>query len=223
MYVTPPMRNDPRPAGGPPWWLVIGPGLAALIGLFLLTVIYRFDGVSALQADLGMSSQSLLLIGLVAYLVAAVLAFPAGLLLGARFPTSVTVPAICLMLLGVLLVAFVPDSGLLLVGRVLNGLGAGAALGVTAALIRRLRTGRAAAAGVTAGLGVLALVIAPFLGGLISDALSFRIVYLIAALFVFVALVAAAVTGIVTLMSAKPPAPPMPHGVPYPPQGPPPA
>ncbi|MFE0025049.1 MFS transporter [Amycolatopsis sp. NPDC059021] len=222
MYVTPSTPSDPRPAAGPPWWLVIGPGFAALIGLFLLTVIYPVDGRSALQLDLALSDQSLLLSGLVAYLVAAAIAFPAGLLLGARFPTSVTVPAICLMLLGVLLVAFVPDSGLLLLGRVLNGLGAGAAIGVTATLIRRLRTGRVAAAATTAGLGVLALVIAPFLGGLVSEALSFRLVYLIAALFTFVALIAAGVTGVVTLMSAKPPVQPMPPGMPYPPPGPPP-
>jgi MFS family permease len=221
MYVTPPMQSDPRPAAGPSWWLVIGPGFAALIGLFLLTVIYRVDGRSVLQVELGLSNQSLLLSGLVAYLVAAAIAFPAGLLLGARFPTSVTVPAICLMLLGVLLVAFAPNSGLLLVGRVLNGLGAGAAIGVTAALIRWLRTGRGVAAAVTAGLGVLAVVIAPLLGGLISDAFSFRLVYLIAALFVFVALIVAAVIGIVALVAAKPPAQPMPYGVPYPPQGPP--
>lgn len=210
-------QHEPRPPAGHPWWLVIGPGLAALIGLFLLTVIYRFDGHSALQIELGMSSQSLLLIGVVAYLVAAAIAFPAGLLLGGRLPTSVSVAALCSMLLGVLLVAFVPGSGLLLAGRVLDGLGAGAAIGVTAALIRRLRTGRGAAAATAAGLGVLALLIAPFLGGLLSDAFSFRLVYLVAALFVFVALIVTGVIGIVALTKAKPSVRPMP----YPPQGPP--
>ncbi|ONF67461.1 MFS transporter [Amycolatopsis keratiniphila] len=202
MYVPTPTQHDPRPTGQP-WWLVIGPGFAALIGLFLLTVIYRFDGESPLRIDLGMSSQALLLNGLVSYLVAAAIAFPAGLLLSARFPTSVTVPALVLMLMGVLLVAFVPGSGLLLVGRVLNGLGAGAVLGVTVALIRRLRTGRGIAAGVAAGLGVLALAIAPVLGGLLSDATGFRVVFVVAALFVFVALVVAGVIGIVTLAKPK--------------------
>ncbi|OLZ46625.1 MFS transporter [Amycolatopsis keratiniphila] len=203
MYVPTPTQHDPRPTGQP-WWLVIGPGFAALIGLFLLTVIYRFDGESPLRIDLGISSQALLLNGLVSYLIAAAIAFPAGLLLGARFPTSVTVPALVLMLMGVLLVAFVPGSGLLLVGRVLNGLGAGAVLGVTVALIRRLRTGRGIAAGVAVGLGVLALAIAPVLGGLLSDATGFRVVYVVAALFVLVALVVAGVLGIVTLAKPKP-------------------
>jgi MFS family permease len=221
MYVTPPRQSNPRPAAGPRWWLLIGPGIAALVGLFLLTVIYRFDGRSLLQVDLGLSSQSLLLSGLVSYLVAAAIALPAGLLLGARFPTSVTVPATCLMLLGVLLVAFAPSGALLMIGRALNGLGAGAAIGVIAALIWSLRAGRGATAGATAGLGLLALGIAPLLGALLSDAFSFRLVYLIGALFVFVALIVTAVAGIVSLMAAKPPAQPMPYGMPYPQQGPP--
>ncbi|WP_083255008.1 MFS transporter [Amycolatopsis orientalis] len=199
MYVPTPTERDPHPQAGQPWWLIIGPGFAALIGLFLLTVVYRFDGLSALQVELHMSSQALLLSGLVAYLVAAAIAFPAGLLLGARFPTSLTVAGLGLMLLGVLAVAFVPNSALLVVGRVLTGLGAGAAIGVTAALIRRLPTGRGLAAGVTGGLGVLAMVIAPFLGSLLSDALSFRLVYVVAALFVFAALVVTGVIGIVAL------------------------
>ncbi|WP_414940645.1 MFS transporter [Amycolatopsis sp. cmx-11-51] len=215
MYV--PTQRDPHPTAGPPWWLLIGPGFAALIGLFLLTVIYRFDGRATLQIELGMSNQALLLSGLVAYLVAAAIAFPAGLLLGARFPTAVTVPAICSMLLGVVLVAFTPEGVLFLVARVLNGLGAGAVIGVTIALLRRLRTGRGAAAGVTAGLGVLALAIAPVLGGLLSDAVGFRVVYLVAAVFVFAALVVAGVIGIVAVMKTKPPA----QSMPYPPQGPP--
>ncbi|MFJ8914815.1 MFS transporter [Amycolatopsis sp. NPDC102389] len=209
MYVPTPTHPDQQPTAGQPWWLVIGPGFAALIGLFLLTVIYRFDGESALRIDLAMSSQSLLLNGVVSYVVAAALAFPAGLLLGGRFPTAVTVPAIALMLLGVLVVAFVPSSGLLLVGRVLNGLGAGAVLGVTVALIRQLQAGRGVAAGLTAGLGVLALVIAPVLGGLLSDVIGFRVVYVVAALFVVVALVVAGVLGIVALTKAKAPARPM--------------
>ncbi|MBB5856056.1 MFS transporter [Amycolatopsis umgeniensis] len=211
MYVPPSTQRAPQPTAGSPWWLVIGPAFAALIGLFLVTVIYRFDGESALQLDLGMSSQSLLLNGLVSYLVAAAIAFPAGLLLGARFPTAVTVPAIFSMLLGVVLIAFVPNIGLLLVGRVLTGLGAGAVLGVTIALIRRLQAGRGAAAGITAGLGVLALALAPVLGGLLSDATGFRVVFVVATLFVFVALVVAGILGIVAATKAKPPVPPMPY------------
>ena len=220
MYVTPPMPNDPR-LSARPRWLVIGPGFAALLGLALLTVIYRFDGRSALQMDLHLSAQSMLLTGLVAYLVPLLIGFPGGLALGGRFPTGVSVPAIGLMLLGVLAVAFTPNVLVLLVGRVLGGLGAGAVLGVTVALIRQLGAGRGAAAGATAVLGVLALVIAPFLGALVTDAIGFRMVYMAAAVAVFFALVLAGIIGAVALASAKPAAQPMAYGMPYPPQGPP--
>src|SRR5207302_6573480 len=117
MYVTPPTPHVTRPVAAPAWWQVSGPGFAALIGLFMLTVIYRFDGMSQIQRALGLSSQSLLLIGLVTYLVGAALTVPVGLLLGARFPTAVAIPAICFLLFGVLLIAFADAGGLLMAGR----------------------------------------------------------------------------------------------------------
>ncbi|NBH11975.1 MFS transporter, partial [Amycolatopsis sp. SID8362] len=201
MYVTPP--NATRPVAAPVWWQVLGPGFTALIGLFMLTVIYRFDGESEIQRALGLSSMALLLVGLVAYLAGVVLGAIPGLLLGARFPTAVAVPATCFLVLGVLLVAFAPAGGLLTAGRVLSGLGTGAAAGTTVALIVKLREGRGAVAGVTAGLAVLALLLGPVIGQLISEAVGFRPVHLIAAPFLLIALVVNAVLGIVRLTAAK--------------------
>ncbi|MBN6041206.1 MFS transporter [Amycolatopsis sp. 195334CR] len=215
MSVTPPLPHVTRPVAAPAWWQVSGPGLVALIGLFMLTVIYRFDGMSAIQLDLGLSGQSMLMIGLVAYLVAAALAVPAGLLLGARFPTAVAVAAGCFLLLGVALAAFANAGGLLMVGRVLSGLGTGAAAGATVALIMKLRGRRGLVAGVTGGLAVLALVLAPVIGQLISEAVGFRVIQLVAIPFVLIALVVNGVIGIVGLTSAKRQAPP----APYPPTG----
>jgi len=225
MYLTPPSQSAPQIAAKPPW-LVVGPGLAALVGLFMLTVVYRFDGRTAMQANLHLSNQAMLLTGLVAYVVPLALAFPAGMVLGGRMPTAMAVPAIVLMLLGTLAVAFTPNGLVLLVGRVLGGLGAGEALGVTVALIRGLRTGRGAAAGTLAGLGVLMLAIAPFVGGALSDSLNFRVTYLIGAVVLFLVLIVTAVLGIVSVSSAKPAVPPMspmqpmPYGAGYPPPGP---
>lgn len=56
MYVTP----QPLPAARP-WWLVLGPGFAALIGLFLLTVVGRFGGALAAEVrrTLHLSSRQL--------------------------------------------------------------------------------------------------------------------------------------------------------------------
>lgn len=136
MYVTPSTPSVTRPVATPVWWQVFGPGVTALMGLFMLTVIYRFDGMSDVQRALGLSNLSLLLVGLVPYLVGAVLTVPAGLLLGARFPTAVAIPATCFLLLGVLLAPFSSAAGLLMAGRALAGLGMGAAAGATAALPR---------------------------------------------------------------------------------------
>ncbi|WP_439379590.1 MFS transporter [Amycolatopsis lexingtonensis] len=212
MYVTPPSPNVTRPAAAPVWWQALGPGFTALIGLFMLTVIYRFDGRSEIQLDLGLSSGSLLLIGLVAYLAGAALGAVPGLLLGARFPTAVAVPATCFLILGVLLAAFADAGGLLMVGRALAGLGTGAAAGTTVALILKLRERRGALAGVTAALAVLALVLGPLIGQLLSEATGFRVVQLAAVPFLLIALVVNAVLGIVRLTTAK-------RAVAYPPAG----
>ncbi|WP_410638463.1 MFS transporter [Amycolatopsis sp. lyj-346] len=217
MHVTPPPPHVTRPVVEPVWWQVFGPGFAALVGLFMLTVVHRFDGRSALQLDLGLSGQSVLLIVLLPYLVATALAVPVGLLLGARFPTAVTVPAIGFLFLGVLLTAFTPGSGLLLAGRALSGLGTGAAAGAAVALILKLRAGRGVVAGVAAASGALALLLAPVVGRLISDALGFRVSQLAAIPFLLVALIVSAVLGLVKLTAANRRVPP--HGVPYPPAG----
>ncbi|MEV0083900.1 MFS transporter [Saccharopolyspora sp. NPDC050642] len=220
MSVMPPERNHARPNDDHPWWTLIGPGLAAIIGLFMLTALYRTDLTAPIQMDLGLSGLELLMEGVVAYLIAAVIAFPLGFLLGARFLTAVTLPAIGVMLIGALLIAFAGGAGMFLVGRVLGGLGAGAAAGVTTALVRGIRHQRSIAAAVVAALGVLAAVVAPFVNQLISDALSFRLTYLAAVPFSFAALIAGAVSGIVLFVVARRPAQPGPHGMPYPSPGP---
>jgi MFS family permease len=219
MYVTPPPPHVTRPVAAPAWWQVLGPGFAALIGLFMLTAIYRLDGMSEIQRALGLSSQSLLLVGLVSYLVGTALAVPAGLLLGARFPTAVGVCAVGLLLVGVALAAFTPGAGVLMAGRALSGLGTGAAGGATVALILKLRERRGHAAGLTGALAVVALAVAPVIGQLISEAVGFRPVQLAAIPFLLVALVVNAVIGFVKLTTAKRPVPPAPNDMPYPPAG----
>jgi MFS family permease len=212
MYVTPPPPHVTRPTAAPAWWQVSGPGFAALIGLFMLTVIYRFDGMSEIQRELGLSGQSLLLIGWVSYLAGAALAAPVGLLLGARFPTTVTVLGLGALFLGVLLAAFANAGGILMAGRVFAGLGTGAAAGTTVALIRKLRERRGVVAGLTAALAGLALLLGPVVGQLITEAMSFRITQLAAIPFLLIALIANAVVGLVKLTSAKRPVPPVPNG-----------
>jgi MFS family permease len=220
MPVIPPERNDALSNDGYPWWTLIGPGLATVISLFMLTAPYRTDWISPIQMDLGLSGQEFLMQGIVAYLIAAAIAFPLGFLLGARFLTAVILPAIGVMLIGVLLIAFAGGGGMLLVGRVLSGLGAGAAIGVTTVLVRGIKGRRSIAVATVAALGALAVVVAPFVNQVISEATSFRLMYLAAVPLLFAALIASAISGIVQFVAAKRPAQPGPYGTPYPSPGP---
>ncbi|WP_225726891.1 MULTISPECIES: MFS transporter [unclassified Nocardia] len=212
MYVMPPQRIDPRPSAG----TLIGPGFAMMIGLAMLTVVYRFDGRSLIQFELGITAQAVLLICVVAYLVAALPAVAIGVLLGGRFPRAVTLPAIGLMLVGAVLTGFMLNGVMLLAGRVLCGLGTGAAVGVVAALTFRLGSRRGLAAAAVAALAIVSAVLAPVVGQLISNVASFRLVYLVAAPLLLIALIATAVTGKASRTSAGPP---LPYAMPYPPQG----
>ncbi|MCI2419566.1 MFS transporter [Saccharopolyspora sp. K220] len=220
MPVAPPERNDAPSNEGHPWWTLIGPGFAAIIGLFMLTAVYRADLISPVQMGLGLSGPEFLMMGIVAYLIAAAIAFPLGFRLGVRFLMAVTLPAIGVMFIGVLLIAFSGGAGMFLVGRVLTGLGAGAAIGATTALVRGIKEQRNIVAAVVAALGVLAVVVAPFINQVISGALSFRWTFLAAVPFLFAALIASAVIGIVQFVVAKRPAQPGPYGMPYPSPGP---
>lgn len=217
MYVTPPQLTGTRPNGDRAAWMLIGPGFAAIIGMAMLTAVYRTDGKSMIQFELHLSSQAVLLTCIVAYLVAAIPAVGLGLALGARFPTSVTLPAIGVMLIGAAVTALASGSVMLLVGRVLGGLGAGATAGVMTGLVLRLEGRRGIAAAAVAVVGVLAAVIAPVIDQQIADATSFRLAYLVAVPFLLVALIVSAVSAIA---SGKRHAPAAPHGGPYPSQGP---
>ncbi|WP_227833729.1 MFS transporter [Nocardia macrotermitis] len=214
MYVMPSQQTEARPNGDGGGRRLVGPGFAAVIGVGLLTSVYRFDGTSMVQYIFNMSGQAVLLTCVVAYLVAAVLTGALGFVFGARFPTAVTLSAIVVMLIGTALTALSPNAAVLLVGRVVGGLGAGAVIGVVAALLRRLGDRRGTA--VAAALGILTALIAPGVGQLISEVTGFRVVYLVAVPFLLIALILTAVSG----SSAKRPTQPILNGMPYPPQGP---
>ncbi|GAB2665110.1 hypothetical protein [Nocardia goodfellowii] len=214
MAMLPPRQNPALSIGNYPAWTLLGPGLATVVGLAMWTGVYRIDGSSPIQVEFGMSGPVFFLIGFVAYLIAAALAFSLGYLLGGRALTAVSISAAGVMLLGVVLVVLGGGSGILLVGRVLGGLGAGAAAGVTTALVRSLRSRRDLAA-VAAAAGIVALVIAPIINQLISDAFSFRLAYLTATPLLVAALLASVISGIALAASNRP----GPNSAPYPPPG----
>ncbi|GGL39942.1 MFS transporter [Nocardia jinanensis] len=178
--------------------------------------MYEAGRLSHMMMDTGLLPREFLLMGVIPYLLAAALTFALGFLLGGRFPTALLIPALIVMIIGVLLTSFASGSAMLLVGRAISGLGAGVAVGVAVAVVRRVKAPRAVAATAVAALGVLAAVAAPFVTRALSEATSFRIAYLATVLFLFVALLASAVSGIARAVTAGRPTQPGPYGMPYP-------
>ncbi|WP_106249813.1 MFS transporter [Allonocardiopsis opalescens] len=194
--------------------------MTTIIGAFLVTAVYGTEQMPRMQLELLLSGQQFLLQGVVAYVVAAAVALPVGFLLGARFPTAVTVAAVVLMAIGVLLTAFAAGGGMMTVGRVLTGLGAGAAAGVIGALARRIGRWGAVAAMVVVAFGLLSIVAAPFVSQMFSDAFGFRTTFFAAIPLLLAALLATAISALVSYALAPRPARPGPYGMPNPPQGP---
>ncbi|MWA03590.1 MFS transporter [Actinomadura sp. LD22] len=212
--------------------------------MFLLTAVYGTDSFSPMQRALYLPGHALLMKAVVPYLIAAAVALPAGVLLGARHPAAVTIPAVSVSAIGGLLVAFTESAGVLSAGRVLGGLGTGASLGVTVALLLRFDRRRGPASAAMALLGALALIAAPPVNQAVSEAISFRWTFLLAEPLLAVALAAGIISGIVLITrrrtarpnpygiafpppyqppypSPYPPPPPPPYQQPYPPSGPP--
>ncbi|WP_460917131.1 MFS transporter [Plantactinospora veratri] len=177
------------------------------MGAFMLAVIIGPAWI-AIQRDMDLPASVPLWI-FVAYLLPAVLAVPVGALVGRRWPTAVTLPAIVLLTSGSLLTALAPGSGPLLVGRAVTGFGAALAWGVTAALVARVRARRAWTVPLVAGAVVVGLALGPVAGALLGQTLGWRWPVMLAVPFGAAALLATAVSGIVVLVRhASPPAQP---------------
>ncbi|MFD4402204.1 hypothetical protein ACFWPH_05505 [Nocardia sp. NPDC058499] len=216
MAAIPPTGNHAVSEAGLPWWMLIGPGIATITSLFLLTSVYEYGRPSHVMIEFGLMPREFLLMVIVSYLVAAAMTFAVGFLLGGRSPIASVLPALGVTVAGVLLTSFASGGAMLLAGRAISGLGAGVALGVTVAVLRRVQGPRAVAATVVAVLGVLAAVAAPFVNSAISEMLSFRLAHLTTVLFLFAAIFAGAVSGIARTAGAGRTARPAPYGMPYP-------
>ncbi|MEO3873736.1 hypothetical protein ABGB18_33410 [Nonomuraea sp. B12E4] len=202
---------------------MIGPGIAALTGLYLLTMPFGAAARISLQMDLQMSDQTVLLSTLIAYLVSAAVGGALGFSLGGRLLTTVSLSAVALMIIGVLLDTLAADAGMYLAGRVVSGLGAGGVVGVTVAVARRQGRQRGAVVAVLAGLGALSLILGPFVNDWLTRSLAWRLGYVITLLPLIAGMIAAAVCGFLLLLTRRPAQPLAPAGMPYPPAGPPPA
>ncbi len=153
---------------------LIGPALGGLAGLYLLTLAAGPRWTSTVRMDLHLTTPQLVGV-FAAYLVAALATAPAGVILGRRSPKAVAATAVVLMLLGALLDALTPSYGVLLTGRILSGLGAGALVADAVVIGLRERSQRA----YLIGLGALAVVLGPVLGGVVTTAITWRWTFLL--------------------------------------------
>ncbi|WP_433430673.1 MFS transporter [Nonomuraea sp. CA-141351] len=218
MHDHQPQWHAALPGGEQPAWALIGPGIAALTGLYLLSAPLGPMLRISVQSSLHLSGQAVLLTTLAAYLAGAAAGGALGVSLGGRFLMTVGMSAIVFMIIGVLLDALAANAGMLLTGHVLSGLGAGGAAGATAAFARRTGPRRGTVFAILAALGVLALILGPFISQWLTGALGWRWGYLIAVVPLVAALIAAAVSGLVLLLTRRP-AQPHSAGMPYPPAG----
>lgn len=216
MAALPPTGNRLSSEADLPWWMLIGPGIGTITGLFMLTSVYEPGRLSHMMVEFGLLPRDFLLMGVLPYLIAAAVTFALGFLLGGRFPAALVLPALGVMVVGVLLTSFATGGAMLLAGRAISGLGAGVAVGVTVAVVRRIQGQRSAAATVVAVLGVLAAVAAPFVNRAISEMLSFRLAHLATVLFLLAAILAGAVTAMARAAGAGRNARPAPYRMPYP-------
>lgn len=173
----PPSAVPDRPAPRPLWTLA-GAVPGAWLAAFLFAVLTGPE-LTATRMVFGLSAaQSLMLPGL--YVIAAVVGLPLGVLLGQRWPDAVATPAVFLMVPGLAISAFAMGYGMIAIGRVITGLGAGVVIGVAATLIVRTAPAQRTVVAVVAA---AAMVVAAVLGWLISDLLThgttFRMVFLL--------------------------------------------
>lgn len=196
--------------------MVIGPCLGAMTACYLLTLALAPGWFVMIQRDMLLTS--LLSWGVTGvYLIAAAVTVPVGVLLGGRFPTAISATAIVFVAIGLPLTSYAPGSTLVLMGRGVSGLGAGALVGAAVAIAMRTRPQRGAAIGSVAGLCGLSLLLGFALGGPLASTLSWRLSLLAAILPLAAALTATVTTGIIAIAKAQPPQAP-----PHPPYGPPP-
>lgn len=190
---------SPPPARTPGGSELIGPGLGSLAGLYLLALAIG-PWTNDARAALGLATLAVLLVS-IAYLVAGALTAPVGVVLGRRYPNAVAATSAGLVLVGSVLDSLAPNYGLLLVGRIVSGLGAGALVAEAVVLVLRAGLQRTHMIGLTAGLGALAVVLGLILGGVVATMVGWRFAFLISLPPLFLALLASIISGIVAVTS----------------------
>lgn len=183
-----------------PMWVICGPGSAALAGAFLFTADIGRTG-STVLAELG-SPESSRVVWFAGCLVAGAVGLGVGVL-ARRFPTVVAVGAIFAMVIGAVAMGFASNGNLYLVGKVVAGLGVGAAWGVSVFVALSTGERKRMAIALLAGLGVVSAIAGPLVTGAITTLFSWRVGYLAVILVLGMTLIVTAVIGVVRYLAPK--------------------
>jgi MFS family permease len=178
-----------------PLWSLAGPTLGAVLAAGLITAPIGPWG-STIQRELGHSTATMAVAVVAPYLAATAAMAAPGYLLGRRWPTAAGVPALLLMILGSLVCSFAPGTAPMAVGWVVLGLGAGTVIGVLLALSGQLDRWRSQARlvlGVALG---AALLLGPVVSGVLTQAMTWRLVLLVDLPVAGLALVVTAASGV---------------------------
>ncbi|TDB94212.1 hypothetical protein E1266_17690 [Actinomadura sp. 7K534] len=174
---APPQRQGPmasRPTAGVE---AIGPALGAFVALYLLTAPFGLVATGGYRGILGHGTVTPILSELFGYLLPAALAAPLGARFGRRFPNRAAAVALGLILIGATLAFLTPSYMLIMVGRVVSGLGAGTLAALPA--LPALRAGhlRGGATAAMIGAGVLALLLGFLAGPMLAVPFGWRLVF----------------------------------------------
>ena len=198
-----------------PLWSLAGPTLGALLAAGLITAPIGPWG-STIQRELGLSTATTAVTLIASYVAATAAMAAPGYLLGRRWPTATGVPALLLLVAGSLVCSFASGAAPMAVGRVVQGLGAGTVIGLLLAVSRQLDRWRSQAQLVLGlALGV-ALLLGPVVSGVLTQTMTWRMVFLVDLPVAGLALVVTAASGIAMwVMRASRPGPqPAPDAVP---------
>ena len=158
-----------------------------------LTAPFGLIAVGDYRGLTGYTTGVAILSELLGYLLPAVPAAPLGARFGRRFPNGAAAVALGLILIGVTLAFLAPSYLLLIAGRVVSGLGAGALAALLALRAGHLQE-KAAAAGI--GAGVLALLLGFIAGPMLAVPFGWRLVFVAALPLTLLALLVSVLVGL---------------------------
>ncbi|MEV6968970.1 hypothetical protein AB0M47_28010 [Hamadaea sp. NPDC051192] len=191
------MMIEQSPAVQRPLWMIVGPALGTMLTAYLIGALIG-PLRETLERDMGYSTMVNLIVLAIHFLALAV-GFAPGLLLGRRAPNAIAAPAIGLMLLGVLVLAFAANAVMVMAASLFIGFGSGAVLGTALALAGQAGARRTAMLIAVAAVAFVGLLFGLVFGWFLTTTVSWRWVYFMAVPMALVSLVVTGAGGIVAL------------------------